>query len=304
MITLDKGRKVLIMDIVEIFQLFPTQEHCIKYLEQVRWHGIPTCPYCNSQNSTPVKNELRYHCNNCNTTYSVTVNTIFHDTRLELQKWFLAITLILNAKKGLSARQLARDLKVNKNTGWYLGMRIRKAMAQTDERQLLMGIVEMDETYIGGKPRKGNDKKGGGKSKRGRGTDKTPVVGMIERGGKVKAEMVKGQKLGSKTLSSLVRKNVDITNSVLYTDEYRGYIGISKFMTHETVNHQEWYVNGDIHTNSIESFWALLKRGIVGQYHKVSDRYLPRYIDEFSFRFNNREHDDLFGLTIAKAVGA
>lgn len=292
------------MDIVEIFKMFPTQDHCIKYLEHARWQGKPTCPYCNSQKSTPAKDELRHHCNNCNTTYSVTVNTIFHDTRLELQKWFLAIMLILNAKKGLSARQLARDLKVNKNTGWYLGMRIRKAMSQTNERQLLMGVVEMDETYIGGKPRKGGNKKGGGKSKRGRGTDKTPVVGMVERGGKVKAEMIKNKKLGSKTLSSLVRSNVDIENSVLYTDEYRGYIGISTFMKHETVNHQQWSVNGDLHTNSIESFWALLKRGIVGQCHKVSDRYLPRYIDKLTFRFNNREHDDFFGLTIARAVGA
>ncbi len=135
------------MDMNEIFSKFPTQNDCIKYLEGVRWHGKPTCPYCNSQRSTPAKDENRYHCNNCNTAYSVTVNTIFHDTRLPLQKWFLALTLVLNAKKGVSSRQLARDLRVNKNTAWYLAMRIRNAMTQTDERQLLMGVMEMDETY-------------------------------------------------------------------------------------------------------------------------------------------------------------
>lgn len=128
------------MDIVEIFAKFPTQDDCIAYLERVRWHGEPVCPYCNSKNATPVKNEKRYHCNNCNTSFSVTVGTIFHDTRLPLQKWFLALSLILNAKKGIAARQLARDLKVNKNTAWLLAMRIRKAMAQTDERQLLWDL--------------------------------------------------------------------------------------------------------------------------------------------------------------------
>jgi len=199
------------MNIVEIFAKFPTQEDCISYLEDVRWNGKPVCPYCNSLKVTVVKNENRYHCNHCNASFSVTVGTIFHDTRLPLQKWFLALSLMLNAKKGISARQLARDLDVNKNTGWYLAMRIRKAMTQTNERELLLGVVEMDETYIGGKPRRGSGKT----NKRGRSTSKTPVVGMIERGGKVKAEVVKNKKLNNKTLSSLVRKNVDTANAVL-----------------------------------------------------------------------------------------
>jgi len=288
------------MNIVEIFAKFPTEKDCIDYLEQIRWHGTPVCPYCNSQKVSTVKEENRYHCNKCNTSFSVTVGTIFHDTRLPLQKWFLALTLMLNAKKGMSARQLARDLDVNKNTGWFLAMRIRKAMTQSSERDLLMGVVEMDETYVGGKPRKGD--KNNKNNKRGRGTKKTPVVGMVQRGGKVKAEVVKDRKLNNKTLSSLVRKNVDTNNSVLFTDEYTGYIGISTFMEHKTVNHQQWYVDGDVHTNSIESFWALLKRGIVGQYHKVSVNHLNKYIDEFSYRFNNRENDDLFAHTIVRAV--
>ncbi|MGB8993535.1 MAG: IS1595 family transposase [Desulfobaccales bacterium] len=288
------------MDITEIFELYPTQADCILHLEDVRWQGKPRCPYCQSMNVTPAPKEQRHHCNNCNTTFSVTVGTIFHHTHLPCQKWFLAVTLVLNAKKGLSSRQLARDLHVNKDTAWRMGMKIREAMREQDQRELLTGLVEMDEAYIGGKPRKGDS---GDKPKRGRGTKKTPVVGMIERGGKVRAKVMKKGSLTAKKLTSLVRRNVDIANATLITDEYKGYLGIKHIMPHKTIDHSFWYVNGDIHTNNIESFWAILKRGIVGQYHKVSLRYLPKYIDEFSYRFNNRHHDDLFGQTINRAVG-
>lgn len=293
------------MNIVKIYSLFPTEADCIVHLEAVRWKGEPHCPYCGAFGSSPLPKEHRHHCNACKTTFSVTVGTIFHHTHLPLQKWFLAVALVLNAKKGLSARQVARDLQVNKNTGWRMGMQIRKAMAEREQRELLTGVVEMDETYIGGKPRPGGSGPDGEKPKRGRGTKKTPVVGMIERGGNVKAEVVKKADLTSKKLSALVRRNVDTENAILLTDEYKGYLGIKSFMEHRTVNHSAWYVAQDgTHTNSIESFWALLKRGIVGQYHKVSLRHLPRYIDEFSYRFNNRraEADDLFGLTLARAV--
>ncbi len=287
------------MDIVKIFQRFPEQANCLAYLEKVRWNGKPTCPYCKSDNSTPLPKEQRHHCNNCNTTFSVTVGTIFHHTHLPLQKWFLALMLILNAKKGISSRQLARDLDVNKNTAWRISMQIRKAMHQAEQRNLLQGIVEMDETYIGGKPRKGN----GEPSKRGRGTKKTTVVGMVERGGDVKAQVVKKGCLTSRHLSMLVRRNVDIGNATLVTDEFTGYVGVSRFMQHKTINHQVWYVDGDIHTNTIESFWSLLKRGIIGQFHKVSLKHLPRYIDEFCYRFNHRKDGNLFGQTLARGLG-
>jgi transposase-like protein len=142
------------MNIIKIFEMFPTEANCIAHLESVRWRGKPACPYCKSTNTTAMPKESRHHCNACNTTFSVTVGTIFHQTRLPLQKWFLAVSIVLNAKKGLSARQLARDLEVNKNTGWRMGMQIRKAMSQSQDRELLAGLVEMDETYIGGEPRK------------------------------------------------------------------------------------------------------------------------------------------------------
>lgn len=293
------------MNIIEIYKRFPTEEDCIKYLEFVRWNYEPKCTYCQSKNVTTLSKENRHHCNNCNTSFSVTVGTIFHHTHLPLQKWFLAITLILNAKKGIAARQLARDLEVNKNTAWYLGMRIRKAMLQSDERKILTGIVEMDECFIGGKLRKGsggnNSENGNNGNKRDRGTKKTPVVGMIQRGGNVVARVSK-KDLKGKTLSALVRENVDIENVVLITDEYCGYLGIKRFLKHEVVNHQVWYVDGYKHTNTIDRFWVLLKRGIVGQYHKVILNYLPKYVDEFCYRINHRENADLFGLTLRRGL--
>ncbi|MBU4276169.1 MAG: IS1595 family transposase [Proteobacteria bacterium] len=291
------------MNIIQVYKQFPTEDDCIDHLERVRWGDKPICPYCNSDNSTPQVNHgrrRRYHCNNCNTAFSVTVGTIFHHTHLDFQKWFLAISLILNAKKGISARQLSRDLEVNKDTAWRVSMKIREAMSQAHQRELLTGLVEMDETYIGGKPRKGGP---GGPAKRGRGTDKTPVVGIVERGGKIKAKASKKGDLNAKKLSALVRRHVDIENAVLMTDEYGGYMRIKTFMAHEVINHKVWYVDGNIHTNTIESFWALLKRGIVGQYHKVSVKHLPMYLDEFCYRYNYRKHPDLFGMTISRGLG-
>jgi len=141
------------MNIVTIYERFPTEGECIDHLEKLRWGAVPRCPYCTSQRTTPAAKERRHHCNACNTTFSVTVRTIFHHTHLPLQKWFLAVCLVLNAKKGIAARQLARDLNVTKDTAWRMGMKIREAMAEAEQRTILQGLVEMDETYVGGKPR-------------------------------------------------------------------------------------------------------------------------------------------------------
>ena len=286
------------MDIVKIYEMFPTENDCIKHLERVRWKGQPRCPYCKSDAVTPLPKENRHHCNSCNTSFSVTVGTIFHHTHLSLQKWFLALCIVLNAKKGIAARQLGRDLHVNRNTAWRIDMKIRQAMNEREQRELLTGLVECDETYIGGKPRPGS----GEPCKRGRGTKKTPVVGMAEREGEIRAEVVKNRRLDSKNLKMLVRRNVDTKNATLITDEYSGYIGIQRLMPHKIVDHSVWYVNGDAHTNTVESFWALLKRGIVGQYHKISLRHLPKYVDEFSYRCNHHQDEDLWATTLQKAV--
>lgn len=292
------------MNIIQIFELFPTQESCKEYLEKVRWGDKPICPYCGSLHT--VKNQKRHHCYDCKTGFSVTVGTIFHHTHLPLQKWFLAISLMLNARKGLSSMQLSRDLEVNKNTAHRISMQIRKAMTQKGQRDLLTGIVEMDETYVGGKPRKGTKGDGeGGKHKPGRGTKKAPVIGAVERGGKVKAKAVAKDKMKGKNLRAFVRQSVNTANAHLMTDEYRGYMGMSKVVPHSVIKHSKWYVDGEIHTNSIESFWALLKRGMFGQFHSVSKRHLQRYVDEFCYRFNARDDDpkDTFHNTISLGLG-
>ena len=274
------------MDILSVFELYPDQESCIAHLEYARWKGTPKCPYCTSTNTARLQH--RHRCYECKTSFSVMVGTMFHHTHLPLQKWFLAISLMLNARKSLSALQLSRDIKVNKNTAWRIAMQIRKAMTQAEHRNLLMGLIEMDETYIGGKPRKGS---GGPPAKRGRGTKKTPVVGAIERGGRVTAKVSHKSKLKGHHLRAFVKNRIKADDSALITDQYTAYRGMHRILPHAVINHSKWYVDGEIHTNSIEGFWALLKRGMFGQFHSVSRKHLQRYVDEFCYRFNLRGED-------------
>lgn len=286
------------MNIIQIYKKFPTQNACLAHLEQVRWNNEPVCPYCKSKKQSPLPKEHRYHCNSCNKSYSVTVGTIFHSTKMDLQKWFLGITLVLNAKKGLSARQLSRDIEVTKDTAWRMQMQIRKAFREYGD--LLQGIVEADETYIGGKNKnKHADKKT--KGGQGRNTkDKTAVVGVVQRGGKVVAQKVKDVK--GRTLKNFISENVS-KGSTMMTDEWTSYKGLSPKFVHMVVSHgQGQYVKGECHTNTMENFWSILKRGIIGQYHKVSCKYLNQYINEFCFRYNNRDNNQIFDLTLLKAV--
>jgi transposase-like protein len=289
------------MNIIQIFKQFPTQESCIKHLEKARWGDKPICVYCGSTNTNILVKELRHHCNGCRKSFSVTVGTIFHHTHVPLQKWFLLIALMQNAKKGLSSCQAARDIEISQTTTWSMMHRIRKSMS--DNTNLLSGIIEMDETYVGGKPRKENSKDRDNDDKdnpRGRGTKKTPVVGMVEREGKVKATSVSKHELKATDLRALILKSIDTQNSILITDEYTGYSNVSKIVPHETINHSYEYVRGDIHTNAIEGFWAILKRGLMGQFHWVSKKHLNAYIDEFCYRYNARELDGklAFNMTI------
>jgi transposase-like protein len=219
----------------------------------------------------------------------------------------MLIALMLNAKKGLSAYQASRDLGIRRPTVWSMMHRIRNAMT-TEQGELLKGIVEMDECYIGGKPRKenkkdddNNDDKG---SPRGRATKKEAVVGAVEREGKVKIEHVSKTMLNNKGLLAFVRKNMDIAETLLVTDEYKGYNKMNDKIAHYSVNHSREYVKGDIHTNTIESFWAILKRGILGQFHWVSKKHLQKYLNEFEYRYNrrNQETKDVFNNLLMRAV--
>ncbi len=229
------------MNIVQISEQFPTQQDCIAHLERARWGTIPRCPYCTSDRTARLQH--RHRCYACKTSFSVTVGTIFHHTHMPLQKWFLAVMLTLNAKKRLSALQLSRDLKVNKNTAWRISMQIRKAMTQTEHRHLLTGIVEMDETCVGGKPRKG-----GPPSKPGRGTKKTPVIGAVERGGSVTAKATAKGKLKGRHLRAFVKDRIDTTQASLITDEYPGYSGMGRIVPHAVIKHAKWYVDGQFST--------------------------------------------------------
>lgn len=286
------------MNIIQVYKKFPKQSDCIKHLEEVKWNNKPVCPYCFSTNQTPRKDTQRYQCNNCNTSYSVTVGTIFHKTHLDLQKWFLAVSLVLNAKKGYSARQLGRDIEVTKDTVWRMFMQIRKAFIEQPE--LMEGIIEADETFIGGKNknRHADKKTEGGQG----GADKTVVIGVLQRDGKVKAKKAKDRSM--KTLNTFINANVK-KGETLSTDEWLGYNKVSEKFKHLIVTHGAGqYVVGEAHTNTLEGFWSLFKRGIVGQYHQISAKHLDKYVDEFCFRYNNRKNasNDTFNLVINKAV--
>lgn len=290
------------MTIHEIYKTFPTQKDCLSHLEYLRWKDEPVCVNCGSTNVTKFKNELRWHCNDENKSFSVLKDTIFEGTRLPLQKWFYAIHLMLSAKKGLSGMQLSRNLDVSWNTAWYTSMRIRCAMQ--DQSYILEGIIQSDSTYIGGKPRKENKKEDRVKHKRGKGAEKEQIIGYIEKkpNGKVIAKHVK-KDTETLELLNLLKSNVKADRSVLVTDEGREYTKeFDKIIQHYMVKHKDEFSSYGLNTNSIESFWAIIKRGIMGQYHHLSKKYLPFYISEFAYRYNNRNNKQMFNDLLNEAV--
>ena len=283
--------------IFEVFEKFNTEEPCISHFERIRWpHGL-RCIRCESErvmkfDSHGKTGKVRhlYECVDCQYQYSVTTGTIFHDSHLPLTKWFLAIYMICSAKKGVSAAQLKRELKTGYETAWYMAHRIRTAMSEDVHFcEKFSGIVEADETYVGGK----------GKGPRGRSTaNKVPVIAVRERtSGKVRMQAV--ENVSASVLAGFIRENV-ASGSTMHTDEFSSYLWLdSSEFAHHAVNHSERYVDGDVHTNGCENVWSLFKRGIVGVFHKVSAKYLPLYLDEFSFRFNNRDEFNLMDRVLA-----
>jgi transposase-like protein len=283
------------VNLCDLIERFGNEEKCRKALETLRWPDGPKCLRCN-QPATAVANRDTFDCNSCHYQFTVTTATIFHDTHLDLWKWFLCTYLLCESRKGMSANQIKRTLGVSYKTAWYLCHRIRAAMTEADHK--LTGTVEIDEMYIGGKTKSPE-----------RWRNKAPVIGIRERGGHL--HFIHANQVNHKTVYDIIARNVDKTVDVIMTDEsaiynfdttqYRG--------KHKTVNHHaEEYVRYEkgmcVTTNTVESAFSLFKRGIVGSWHKVSVKHLPAYLQEMTWRFNNRKNPFLFRDTMMKLIGS
>jgi ISXO2 transposase-like protein/transposase-like zinc ribbon protein len=267
------------MTIRDFEKMFPDDDACKAYLAEHRWPEFVICPRCGNQDIKPHARAFHWVCYACGAgsdgyRFSVLVDTIFENTNKPLREWFRVIHLMLTSKKGISALQVMRYMGFGSyKTAWYMCHRIRAGLANEDFRKL-MGIVEVDETFVGGKARNRHWPRRGGPGRGGMGSGKTPVVGAVERGGKVVSRVI--ETVSSDILKSFVRGAVSEKVSLLVTDEWVGYKGLDKEYPHAVIRHTDHqYVVGAIHTNTIEGFWSIFKRGVVGTFHKVSAKYLP-----------------------------
>lgn len=281
---------------------FPDDDACLDWLFKARWPDGVTCERC--QRITPhfrIKSRACYSCESCGNHIYPMSGTVFQDTRLShLRLWFKAVGYMAVTRCGISSRQLSRDLGVGVKTGWRMFTQIRKVLAEGEPLQFL-GIVEVDETYIGGKDQNRHASKRSGKRGRGAG-GKTPVVGVVQRKGKVKAVVV--QNVEAKTLETIIKVSVR-PGTIIHTDDFSSYGGLSKLgFPHGVVNHsQKIYVTADgIHTNTIEGFWSQLKRSINGTYHWVSVTHLQKYVDEYGFRYSHRHDEQPMFITMLNRV--
>lgn len=294
------------MDILSIFRTFQTQEQCLDYLEQVRWRGEPVCPYCSSKrvgrHTSPDRANQRWQCRECTRAFSVTVGTIFHRTHVPLQKWFLLLGLMLSAKRCASSHQIARDLGIRQPTVWSMMHRARVAMANDQEQErLLHGIVEADETYIDGKPRKANRRDDDLKAQPGQGREEAVVLGAIECDGRVAAAPAASAK--GRAVPTYLPCVFDRAGTLLVTDEW-SYNQVSREVNHASTNHNVQYVDGLVQTNTIESFWSLLKRAWYGSHHRYSRRSIGLYVSVGCYKYNRRRVKDGFPHVFGLMVGA
>lgn len=296
---------------MELLKKFPNEKAVVNYYVKVRYGNQVSCNHCGSIKVYQREKNIKvFDCNDCHNTFSPFKGTIFEKSSTDLRKWMYAIHLFLNGKKGISGLQLKREIGVTYKCAWRMLQQIRLAMGNAEQSVFVDTIVEIDETYIGGKPRKSNkhDDNEPKNNKRGRGTSKKPVVGVVDRENKkiyAKVAMPdnNGKKLTGKQLLNILRTvcKKDGNNTVI-TDEFTGYNALAKHdLIHLRINHQEMFSDGFAHTNNVESFWATLKRGVYGIYHHVSLEYLQNYVDEFCFRYNNRD-TDMFNLVLKQSV--
>jgi transposase-like protein len=279
------------MNLVQLVEQFADEKRTRTYLEGLRWPNGVRCPRCQSDKISHVLKRDQFDCDSCRYQFSVTSGTIFHDSHLPLWKWLLATYLMMESKKSISANQMKRTLKISYKTAWYLCHRIRKAIEEAKIKTQLKGTVEVDETYVGGRY----------DSRRKRGPwEKTPVIGLLQRGGQFEARMIPTP--SRQILTGIVKERVS-EGSEVFTDEYRAYKSLDNNFQHQSVNHgaEEW-VRGKVHTNGVENAWSLFKRSVVGAFHHVSAKHLDAYFDEFEWRFNNRENPFLFRDTMLKLL--
>ncbi|MCJ8209385.1 IS1595 family transposase [Mucilaginibacter sp. RS28] len=272
-------------NLIEVANHFNDKQTCLDYLIKLRWPNGATCPFCSHDKVYHLQGaNKRYKCAKCRKHFSVTKGTIFENSVIPLQKWFVAIYLITSHKKGISSVQLAKDVNVTQKTAWFMLQRVRHAlkMRSFNSPEKIGNVVEIDETYVGG-----NDLNRHANKKKSAFDTKTIVLGAIERKGEVRLKVVPQATI--EHIIPFVVKNIK-TDSVLMTDEWTAYNRMGKVFEHLTVNHSQGvYVQGSSHTNTIENFWGVLKRGIYGIYHQVSAKHMQNYLEEFAFRFNNRK---------------
>ena len=285
-----KRDKIEIMSAWDFMARFPTDKDARGHIERMRWGNEPYCPHCGSVRISHITNEKPqpYRCKDCRKHFSVTTGTVFQSAKLSPRKCLYAIYLMVIAKKSISSCQMARELGCTQKTAWYLAQRIRETwLNKSSIGDPMAGEIEIDETYIGGLERNKHASK---KLKAGRGpVGKQPVIGLRERGsGQVRAHPISGTDAAH--LQGAVRSEV-VPGSTIYTDGHRAYRGMGEYI-HEAVEHSVGeYVRDQAHTNGIESFWALLKRGYIGTFHHFSEKHMGRYVDEFATRHNRRKWD-------------
>jgi transposase-like protein len=289
------------MNLIKLVNQFHSEEKSRAFLEEIRWPNGITCPRCGVKSISNIGTRRQFECNKCGYQFSATSGTIFHDSHLPLWKWLLATYTMIESKKGVSANQLKRMLGVSYKTSWYLCHRIRAAMAEADPEKL-SGTVEVDEAFIGGKPRykqKKNWRDENAKKK------KAMVLGIVERGGNVRLKY-EGDEAYKEVLRRFIRRHSRSDTQRIITDDWPAYKGIGDHDTlHDVIKHKDrQYVIGDIHTNTIEGVWSLLNRSIIGAYHKVSVKHLDAYLDELEWRFNNRKNPYLFRETLRKLIAS
>lgn len=275
----------------QLFETIPDEAAAIAHFRAIRWKNGAFCPYCGGLKIYDLKGGNRHKCGDCKNTFSIKVGTVFEDTKIPLRKWLAAIWLITTHKKGIASTALARDIGVTQKTAWFMLHRLRHAARTRSFNRPLGGTVEIDETFIGGKgknqslARRRADK--AAKVPRGGSSGKMIVMGLLERGGDLRAGVVDGT--SQQDLETVVRAHVG-EGATVYTDEHRGYRDLRNGYDHQTVAHaREEYARGTIHTNSIEGFWSLLKRQIYGIHHWVSPKHLDQYVAEASWRYMLRE---------------